>query len=174
MYSSMAIASGLAVPLAVRRCALQSLQVFQCECARFEQIGDQQARGATEEIEEVSYQAAAEFSAADGWLEQLSIANFFDFPQGALLFEPVDQCLHGRISDAFVFRQAVEDFPDRRGPEFPELFQDAGFGFGERWFVHVYYFPRQSYYNTRFVVKRNLCPAAFFARDRHDMYVRTI
>ena len=69
------------------------------------------------------------FSLIEGRLEELGIANFFLLLQSALLLKPIDERLDRRVSDTFVLREAFQDLAHRRGPQFPVLFQDAGFSF---------------------------------------------
>jgi hypothetical protein len=74
----MVFASKPAALLAAWRRALQSFQVSQCERARFEQIGDQQARGPAEQSQNVAHQPTSELALVDGWLEQLGVADLLD------------------------------------------------------------------------------------------------
>src|SRR5262245_38578055 len=87
-----------AVPAAWRR-VLKGLQVPQRDRARFEEIGDQQARGPTEQLQQVSNQSASVLALVDRRLEQLGIPNLFDLAKRALLLEPVDERLNGRVGN---------------------------------------------------------------------------
>jgi hypothetical protein len=57
--------------------------------------------------------------------------------QCAFLFQPVNQRLNGRVSDALVLRQTVRDFADRAGSQFPVLLQDSCLSFGKTGLVHM-------------------------------------
>src|ERR1700728_1865831 len=65
----------------------------------------------------------------DGRLKELGIADLLYLPQRALLFKPIDERLHGCVSNAFVLGEAFQDLAHGRSPQFPVLFQDASFGF---------------------------------------------
>src|SRR5262245_18132914 len=101
-----------AVP-ADRRRVLKGLQIPQRDRARFEEIGDQQARGPAEQLQQLPHQAAPVLAPVDRRLEQLSIADLPDLAQGALLLEPVDEGLNGRVGHTLLLGQTVEDFTDR-------------------------------------------------------------
>src|ERR1051326_5378724 len=75
-------------------------------------------------------------SFVDGRLKELSIADLLYLSKCTLLLQPVNERLHGCVSNAFVLRQAFQDLADRRGPEFPVLFQNAGFGLGKTRLFH--------------------------------------
>src|SRR5438045_2038160 len=107
----------------VRRSALQRFQILQCDCARFQKIGYEQARRSVEQCKEVSNQAASELTAVDRSLEQLSIADFFDLAQSPFLLEPVDERLNRCISNTLLFRQAVQNLAYGTGSQLPVLFQ---------------------------------------------------
>src|SRR5580658_7405576 len=72
----------------------------------------------------------------DGRLKQLGIADLLYLSQRALLLQPVDERLHGCVSNAFVLGEAFEDLAHRRGAEFPVFLQDASFGFGKTRLFH--------------------------------------
>src|SRR2546430_17606014 len=73
-----------------------------------------------------------------GRLKELGIADLLYLSQPTLLLQPVDERLHGCVSDAFVVREAFQDLAHGRSPQFPVLFQDASFGFGKtRLFHHL-------------------------------------
>src|SRR6476661_2517081 len=129
MYSCMAFTSKLAVLLAVWRRALQSFQISQCERARFEQIGDQQARGSSEQIQNIAHQPASELAPVDGWLEQLSVADLLDSTHSAFFLKSVDECLHRCVSNALILGQTLEYFADGARAHFPKLLQDSCFSF---------------------------------------------
>jgi putative intracellular protease/amidase len=61
---------------------------------------------------------------------------FFYLPERALFLKSVDERLHGCVSNAFLLRKAFQDLADRRSPEFPVLFQNAGFGFRKTRLFH--------------------------------------
>src|SRR5580658_1915727 len=113
MNSCMAAASRPAAPLAVWRRALQSFQVSQRERARFEQIGDQQAGGTAEQIQNVTHQSASKLALVDGRLEQLSVADLLDFTHRAFFLESIDEGLHRGVCNALILGQAVENLADR-------------------------------------------------------------
>src|SRR5258707_2923358 len=136
MCSCMPFPSPAAAPLAVRRRALQCLQVPQRERARLEEIRDQQPGGPAEQVQQVLDQPAAVLALVDRRLEQLRIANLRRLAQRALLLEPVDERLHRRVRDALVLRQAVEDLADGAGPQLPVLLEDSCLGFGKAGFAH--------------------------------------
>src|SRR5262249_25961641 len=50
--------------------------------AILEQIGDEQARRATEQIEQIAYQPAAVLAFIEGRLKELGIADLLYFPKG--------------------------------------------------------------------------------------------
>src|SRR5438477_9812560 len=137
--------SPAAAVLAAFRGALKSLQIFQRDRAGLEQIGDQQARGPAEQIEEIPNQSASVLALVDGGREQLRVADLLDLAQRAFLLEPVDERLNGRVRDLLVVGQAVEDLPDGAGSQFPALLQDSRFGFRETWFAHIAYLSRRCY-----------------------------
>src|SRR5579864_51015 len=72
----------------------------------------------------------------DGRLKQLGIADLLHLSQRTLLLQPVDERLHGCVSNAFLLRQAFQDLAHGRRPQFPVLFQDASFGFGKTRLFH--------------------------------------
>src|SRR5437899_517738 len=137
--------SSAAAVLAAFRRALKSFQIFQRDRTGLEQIGDEQARGPAEEIEEIPNQPASMLALVDGRREQLRVADLLDLAQSAFLLEPVDERLNGRVSDALVVRQTVEDLPDGAGSQLPALLQDSRFGFRETWFAHIAYLSRRCY-----------------------------
>src|SRR5689334_15078564 len=116
-----------AVPAAWRP-VLKGLQVPQRDRARFEEIGDQQPRGPTEQLQEVPNQPASVLALVDRRLEQLGIANLLYLAQGAFQLQPIDERLNGGVGDALVIGQTIEDFADRARPQLPALFQDSCFG----------------------------------------------
>src|SRR5437899_142283 len=71
-----------------------------------------------------------------GRLKELGIADLLYLSQPTLLLQPVDERLHGCVSDAFVLRQAFQDLAHGRSSQFPVLFQDASFGFGKTRLFH--------------------------------------
>src|ERR1700680_2373010 len=72
----------------------------------------------------------------DGRLKELGIADLLYLPQRALLFKPIDERLHGCVSNAFVLGEAFQDLAHRRGAEFPVLLQNTSFGFGKTRLFH--------------------------------------
>src|SRR5438552_2641621 len=105
----MSIFSSIAFLLPADARVLQGLQILQCDRAALEQIGDELARGAAEQIEQVPNQAAAIFAPIDRWLEELRVADLLDLAHGAFLLEPVHERLHRRVRNLLVFRKALED-----------------------------------------------------------------
>src|SRR5713226_10662028 len=138
----MAFSSKPAALLAAWRRTLQSFQVFQCERARFEQIGDQHARGPSEQIQKVARQPASELALVDGWLEQLGVADLLDFTHRAFFLESIDECLHRCVSNALILGQTLEYFSDGGGSQFPELLEDSCFSFVKTRFLHISYLSR--------------------------------
>src|ERR1700676_5430246 len=98
MCSCMPFPSTAAAALAARGRALQCLQVLQAERAGLEEIGDQQAGGPAEQVQEVPDQPAAVLALVDRRLEQLRIADLRRLSQCAFLLERVDERLNGRVS----------------------------------------------------------------------------
>src|SRR5437588_3284152 len=127
----MAFPSTAAAALAAWRRALQGLQIPERDRAGFEEIGNQQARRPAEQVQEVPDQAAAVLALVDRGLEQLGVADFRRLAQRAFLLEPVDERLDGRVGDALILGQAVEDLADGAGSQLPVLLQDAGLGLRE-------------------------------------------
>src|ERR1700690_1058050 len=72
----------------------------------------------------------------DGRLKQLGIADLLYLSQRTLFLQPIDERLHGGVSNAFLLRQAFQDLAHGRGAQFPILFQDASFGFGKTRLFH--------------------------------------
>src|SRR5208282_3436207 len=72
----------------------------------------------------------------DGRLKQLGIADLLYLAQRALLLQPVNERLHGCVSNAFLLRKAFQDLAHRRGPQLPVLLQNASFGFGKARLFH--------------------------------------
>src|SRR6516162_8118978 len=123
----MASVSNAGLLLAVERSALQGFQIFQCERAGLEQIGNKQAGRTSEQIEKFAHQSVSELALVDSCLEQLGVPNLLDFANGAFLLESVDEGLHRCVSYALILRQALKDFPDRTSSQFPELLEDPRF-----------------------------------------------
>src|SRR5215831_2420142 len=118
------------------RSALQGLHVLESQSARFQKIGDKQARRSAEQIEEVTHQAPAILLLIDGRLKQLRVADLLDSTESPFLFQPVDQRLNGRVSDPLILRQAVEDFAHRANSQLPALFENPGFSLAESRLAH--------------------------------------
>src|SRR6516165_6750267 len=132
---------------------LQDLQVLQREGACFEKIGDEQARRPAEQIQKVANQPVAELLLIDRRLEKLRVPNSLDPAHCALLLEPVHERLNGRVSDPFLFGEALQNLSHRTGTELPELLQDPCLGFRQAGLAHfsrpLSYVPRISYYSIR-------------------------
>src|SRR5947207_10284968 len=67
----------------------------------------------------------------DQRLEDKSIANFFNTPDGAFLFKPANNSLHGRIGRAFLFWKGFLYLAHGSGSELPELLHDFQLEFGQ-------------------------------------------
>ena len=50
-------------------CALKSFQVLERDGTRFEEVGDQEARRAAEEVQKITHQAAAKIALVDRGFE---------------------------------------------------------------------------------------------------------
>src|SRR5262245_35848053 len=122
---------------ASRRRVLKGLQVPQRDRARFEEIGDQEARGSAEQLQEVSNQAAPVLAPVDRGLEELGVADLLDLAQSAFLLESVDERLNGRVGNTFFHGQTVEDLPNGARPQRPALFEDSCFGSRKTGALHV-------------------------------------
>src|ERR1700687_282370 len=112
-----------AAAFAVYRRALKSLQIPEGDAADFEEIGDQQARGPAEQLQELSNQTASILALGDGRLGQVSVADFLHLARSPLWLEPVHERLSRGVGDALVLGQTLEDFAHRAGSQFPALLQ---------------------------------------------------
>src|SRR5262249_34026721 len=115
---------------------LQCLQIPQGKGAILQQIRDEKTRRAAKKVQQVAYQSASVLALIQGRLKKLSIANLLHLSQRALFLKSIDERLHGCVSNAFIFGEAFQPLAHRRGAEFPELLQDAGFGFGKTRLFH--------------------------------------
>src|SRR6185437_5109132 len=66
----------------------------------------------------------------------MGIADFFYLLQSPLLFKSVGERLNGGVSNTLVLWEAFQDLAHRRDPQFPELLQNASFGFGKTRLFH--------------------------------------
>ena len=128
---------------------MKSLQVLECDGTCFEEVRDQEARRAAEEVQKITHQSAAKLALVDRGLEQLSVPDLLDAAQRALLLQPIDQRLHCGVRHAFVIRQTLEDLPYRTRAQFPVLLQDPGLGFRKTRAAHIYYTLKKCYYLVR-------------------------
>src|SRR5215471_18389671 len=99
---SCTFASAYATWFVAARRVLQSFQITQVDVSAFEKIGDEEFRRATEEIEQIAYEAAAVLTLIDGGLKELRVADLLHLAESAFFFEAIDERLHRGVCDAFV------------------------------------------------------------------------
>src|ERR1700683_2385639 len=139
-------------------CPFKGLQILQRDSTCLEEVRDKQARRAAEEVQQITYQPAAEFALVNGRLEDLSVPYFFHPAQGALLLEPVHERLHGGVRDAFLLGETLEDLAYRTRSELPALLQDPSLGLGQTGSRHTHYFttPQINATTYRVAMARNV------------------
>src|SRR5207253_6335242 len=76
------------LPAALRR-RLQRLQILERDRPALQQIGNEQARGAAEEVQQIADHAASILGRIDRRLEQLRVADLLYFSERAFLLQPV-------------------------------------------------------------------------------------